>query len=304
MVRLVFLALPVLVLADCNAAPVPQRADLKPPLLDHPQDIMLQTGRTVTKLDPGRDYRIILPRGPKIGSTMILGGHNIVMIGGNITVPPDDKTKRALYIKGATGTVHIEGVLIDNPAKAEFDAIAIAAPAATVQLKNIRVEGVRGFMHSWHADILQPWGGVKSLIVDGLTGTSAYQGIQLSSLKGPIGTISLRNVNLRSIDPQIGTRGVNGGNGGYLFWADCSLTARIDFDQVYVAPRPERLRSEAVWPASGGKSRCGSRLGADGRVTFPALPITGEIRLGSPPRDFVPAGMAGLDYRPTPQSAQ
>lgn len=302
MVRLVFLALPVLFLADCNAAPLPQQDDLRPPALDHPQDVDLQTGRTVTKLDPTRDYRIILPRRPKIGSTMIMGGHNIIIIGGNITVPPEDKMKRALYIKGATGTVHIEGVLIDNPGKTEFDAIAIAAPQATVQLKNIRVEGVRGFMHSWHADILQPWGGVKALLVNGLTGTSAYQGIQLSALKGPIGMISLHNVNLRSIGQQIGTRGANGGNGGYLFWADCNLTAQINLTQVYIAPRPERLRSEAVWPASDGKSRCGSRLSSDGRVTFPRLPITGEIQVGSPPRDFVPVGMAGLNYKSTPQS--
>lgn len=270
------------------------------PTLSKPETIRLGTGRTVTKLDTTRDYIIKLPPQRKMGATILMGGHNIVIIGGQISVPADDKTRRALFIKGATGTVHVEGVLIDNPDRTEFDALVIAAPDATVQLQNIRVEGLRGFQNSWHADILQPWGGVQSLRVNGLTGVTGYQGIQLSSLKGQIKDISLRRVNLRSIDPQIWTSGTNGGNGGYLFWADCTLTAQVKLDQVYLAPRQERRADQVVWPAANSKSKCASKLGRAGNaVTFPALPIKGEMYIGAPPGgDFVPAGLAGVSYRP------
>lgn len=282
--------------------PMASGGHLELPLLSKPETIRLGSGRTVTKMDPARDYIIKLPAQRKLGATILMGGHNIVIIGGQISVPAEDKTRRALFIKGATGTVHVEGLLIDNPDKTEFDAFVIAAPDATVQLQNIRVEGLRGFQNSWHADILQPWGGVQSLRVNGLTGMTGYQGIQLSSLKGQIKDISLRRVNLRSIDPQIWMSGSNGGNGGYLFWADCTLTAPIKLDQVYLAPRQERRADQVVWPAANSKSKCASKLTRAGSaITFPALPIKGEMHIGLPPEgDFVPAGSVGVNYRSSP----
>ena len=275
------------------------QTSLAPPPLHAPIIIQLGTGRTVTKMDPNQDYLIKFPNSPKNGSTILMGGRNIVMIGGQITVPAEDATRRALFIKGATGTVHVEGLLIDNPSESEFDAIVIAAPNAEVQIKNVRIEGLKGFQNTWHSDVIQPWGGVKALRVDGLSATTGYQGIQLSSLKAPIGSIKLQNVNLRSIDPQIWTSGLKGGNGGYLFWADCTLTARISLSNVYLAPRPERNLKQVAWPIPSANSKCPSRIDSKGTaISFPALPISGSVQIGQPPNgDFVPVGAAGLRYR-------
>lgn len=301
---LFLLAMAAAVWSSMGASPPPHPGgNLEPPALSKPETIRLGSGRTVTKMDPARDYIIQFPPERKMGATVLMGGHNVVITGGQISVPSDDKTRRALFIKGATGTVHVEGVLVDNPQNTEFDAIVVAAPDATVQLQNIRVEGLRGFQNSWHADILQPWGGVRSLRINGLTGITGYQGIQLSSLKGQIKDISLRRVNLRSTDPQIWSSGANGGNGGYLFWADCTLTAQVSLDQVYLSPRQERRADQVAWPTPSTKSKCASKLSrSDSVITFPTLPIKGEMHIGVPPQgDFVPAGSAGLRYRPSPK---
>ena len=81
-------------------------------------------------LDPAKDYIVRLPATKKTGGTVLVGGHNVVIVGGAITVPETistDTERRGIYIKGATGTVHIEGVLIDHSGGGDFDGIAIAA---------------------------------------------------------------------------------------------------------------------------------------------------------------------------------
>ena len=110
------------------------------------------------------------------------GGRNVVLIGGHITVPPgatSQAQQRAIYIKDPTGTVHIEGVKIDNSGGSQFDGIAVAAPLATLQLENLRITGISGSLKTLHADIFQPWGGAKEIRIDHLTGTSDYQGLQI-----------------------------------------------------------------------------------------------------------------------------
>lgn len=269
-----------------------------PPALHAPKVVTLGSGFTVSKLDPTRDYVIKLPPGIKSGSTALMGGHNITIIGGHVTVPPGDKMRRALYIKGATGTVHIEGVLIDNPKGAEFDGIAIAAPQAIVQIQNVRIEGITGWQRSWHADLIQPWGGVKELRVDHFTGISAYQGVQFSGLKGPVGAVTLSHVNMRSDGAQVWLKGAKGGNGGYLLWYGCRQAFPLKLDTVFVQPRSERGPALAAYPPANDSTACPSRLTSDGKsMSFPKLPIQGELTIGVPPGgDYVSAASVGQNY--------
>jgi len=272
--------------------------DLAPPQLENPTVVRLEARATVTRMDPRKDYVIVLPDRTKSGSTVLIGGRNVVLVGGAISVPEGDRQRRALYIKDATGTVHVEGIHFQLAGGSEADAIVIAAPRATIQIENVRVDGVHGFMRSWHADVIQPWGGVKTLLVDRLTATTSYQGIQLTSLTAPIGRISISRTNIIGAGRQIWASGRLGGNGGFLFWAQCDLKARISFDQFYVQPRAERGPRLAVYPPANDSTACPSVLNG-GKLSFPRLPtISGTIQVGAPPRgDFVKPGSVGVGYR-------
>ena len=267
-----------------------------PPTLSCPETIYLGTGRTSNQLDNTKDYILKLPPVQKVGSTTIVGGHNIVIMGGSITVPVGDPVQRAIYLKNIVGTVHIEGVNIDNPAAAEFDGIAIASPDATVQLENCRITGLVGTYTTWHSDLVQPWGGVKHLYVDYFTGTSGYQGFQIPLDLGPIISTELRNVNLRHEIPA-------GALGSELLWLTTGTsggnTYPITLANVYITPRPGHgsVGQGSVYPSTSQPN--GFEAIQDGtKVTWPNLPtITGYVRQGEPTTgDYVPDGVAGLNY--------
>lgn len=266
------------------------------PALANPITIKLGTGPTSHSLNPSKDYVIRFPRTKKVGYTLIEGGRNIVIIGGHITIPSTaGQVRGALYIKGATGTVHIEGLLIDGSGGRAADGIDIAAPRAVVQLQNIRVVGLHGTYDGHHADIVQPFGGVGELRIDR---RSDYQGLFLKQEpNGPIGAIDLRRIDLSypAANPH--------GNTGSLLWlthpdlTGCAAPP-TRLAAVYVTPRGgQALGDQAIWPNTHNPPTCRAVQQGE-RLRFPATPaITGEVRLGPPPGgSFVPPGVAGLGY--------
>lgn len=282
-----------------------------PPPLEHPATINLGTGITYNRLVDGQDYLVKMPAVKKVGSTTLEGGRNIVIIGGHVTLPvlmkapgqPDVSNgaiSRGIYLKNNHGIVHIEGVLVDATGGGMADGIVIASPDSIVQIENVRVDGVFGFNHQFHADVVQPYGGVKDLRIDKLTGYSAYQGLTIGQDQGPIGSAEISRANLVCIHPQINGPG---NNGGYMLWftshgGGAETAYPISFDEVYVQPRAGRTLGNSVWPPAGFAS-CPAIIAADGSVaTWPAIPkVKGCVKLGAPPHgDFVPAGMAGLKY--------
>ena len=199
------------------------------------------------------------------GSVHLRGGRNVVWIGGHISIPfqgtgpVGPSLRRGLTISdidalgGPVAThgasrdgrvVHIEGLLIDGPDLTE--GINTNAPKAVVQLQNIRIDGVhfrnsddRDGTGGWtanHPDILQTWGSQKELRVDGLTGTSSYQGLFLKedspdSVHGPMW---LRRVNLRSYE-HTGNDGVAYAGHRMLSWYGKQIgTLHLDTGTVWV----------------------------------------------------------------------
>lgn len=272
-----------------------------PPILVDPLTITLGTGYTHTVLSPARDYILRLPETKKIGGTWIEGGRNVVIVGGAVTVPAPSgmpetgAERRAFYIKGATGTVHIEGVEIDNPSGAQFDGVAIAAPDATVQLENLRITDLRGGYAAYHADIVQPWGGVKALRIDRLTGSSDYQGLTLAEDLGPIGSSVISNVNLAALSTPTTEKG------GHMVWltkgTKTCQSGPAHLSSVYLQPRGDRSLSTSVWPPSNSSLACSASGGSP--VSWPKLPVVaGGVEAGAPPGgDYVPAGSVGLRYK-------
>jgi hypothetical protein len=242
----------------------------------------------------GGDVLVKLPA-HSVGPVTITNCRNAVLIGGHITVLPsatvDGADQRGIYVRDCTGTVHIEGVHIEgNVAGSESDGIAVNAPEALIQIQNVRVDGMRGGMSGNHADVFQPWGGVREFRIDRLTGSTNYQGLHIFENLGPIGAGTIRNTNIASSE----TGKVD--KGGYFIWMDCQDGFPLAMDNVYVAGRGGRSLGQSVWPPSGD-SDCPASI-AGGLATWPGnRMLSGGVLEGRPASgDFVPLGSVGLNY--------
>ena len=197
-------------LAAMGAAPASGAArpalTWKAPRLVDPE--IIEVGTSVDsqpgELDVTRDYIVRLPPAMRTGQLILHGGRNVVLIGGHIRLPPvsgRDAEARAILVTRNQGTVHIEGVLIDTTASGQGDGIAIQSRDSIVQVQNCRIVNLVGAQDETHSDVIQPWGGVRELRVDRLTGSSNYQGFFVPQDLAPIGHIKIKRSNLIA-DPE------------------------------------------------------------------------------------------------------
>jgi hypothetical protein len=281
-VSAVLLVLP----SACNAAQRAKRAPRigqplawAPPRLQNPTTVRVTSAARWLSLDPNRDYRVELPAHPivGVGGVVIDGGHNVVLIGGEIHVPwhgesTDATSRRGLYLVNQTGTVHIEGVRIGGADLSE--GIDLSEPlGAVVQIENVRIDRIRAHdERTWsdnHPDLIQTWAGPAVLRVDGFTGSTDYQGFFLApnqyGSQAPPRSIDLRRINLISTHRCTCV----------LLWD--STSTPIHTADLWVAVAASRTLASALWP---------------GREAWPGA------RRGRPPGgDFVPSGTAGIGYR-------
>lgn len=254
---------------------VDRRLSWSPPRLSDPEVVQVSAQERSLELDPARDYEVRLPPGGlrAAGGLVVAGGRNVVIMGGEIHVPAaselDDHVGRGLFLRDQTGTVHVEGLLIDGPGLSEGINLD-QREGATVQLQNIRI-GQIGVpdddFSDMHPDLLQTWAGPRRLRIDGLTGTTTYQGFfLLPSQFGdqpPPEQVSLRNVDIEGRGPA-----------AYLLWRDEDL--EVSTENVWVKPAPGRAEEQLLWPT---------------RVDWPG------VELRKPPGgDFVPARSVGIGY--------
>ena len=263
----------VKVLKPATSAPLSWR----PPALTSPTTVTVSNTNRSLNLDPTRDYIIKFGEVISAGNLSITGGRNVVLIGGHITVPwrgawpVDGNARRGLYLKHWTGTMHVEGLLIDGEDLAEGIDVDTRTVGATLQVQNVRV----GFVHGrpeesacytcsgvHHPDIIQNWGGPTYYRIDRLTGSTDYQGFMIQPIQfgNPTTLADFRNMNLV-------------GEGGYLFFR-APGTNDFVFQNVY------------LHKASGS------------RYAYPESDPewNGFTRGVAPGGDFVPAGVAGMNY--------
>jgi hypothetical protein len=244
----------------------------------------------------GGDMLIKMPSSPT-GPITIKNCKNAVLIGGQIDIPKNTGSAspdvRGVYITGCTGTVHVEGLYINGDiATAEADGVAINAPDAIVQLQNLRIHKLYGGYDTGshnHSDIVQPWGGVKELRIDYMTGSSNYQGFQINDDINHIGKVIIKNTN-------IGDSGVASadGKGGYYVWLKCGTGTTYSFSNFYVQPRSGRSLSSTIYDSS---SACGMNANSTS-ASFSNSTVSGTVTAGKPASgDFVPAGVAGTSYK-------
>lgn len=281
-----------------------------PPRLVDPATVNVESGLDpdVLNLSTSEDYFLKLPPTGIHGTVEINGGHNVVLIGGSITVPSTanqtdngaDHTDTAIYVHDSTGTVHIEGVVIKADPYVMFDGIDVNAPQAIVQVENVRMEDVYGSYSMEHADVIQTWGGAKDLRVDRLTADGDYQGLQIDPDLGRLGSAEIQNVDLTD-DARPSALASETIGGQIMIWLTGGTTtcdsAPVSFSNVYLSNDTDRITSgDTVWPATDSGLSCNSVLQGN-QISWPKLPVTGSVTFGTPPNGpYVPLGVAGTKY--------
>jgi len=293
---------------------------LRRPRLVNPIRIRLRRGNQQLSLNDRRDYILRMPRRKKTGFLIVWGGRNIRMVGGYMSVKTPGPN---LAIKDKPGTrvgrvVHIEGLLIDSSSGVPSDGITISAPKTIVQLKRVRIVGLKGSGAGLHADVIQPWGGVKALLIDGLSASSHYNNLYLRRENDPlgprIGPVRIFNADIRGFRnsgvPDATLRGISIGTQAISGTDDtsavnCRLTDPLTLRHFHAIPPPGRAFGQFVYPHDrmGGAARwCRARVASGGKtLDWPKLrgKVSGVVQRTEPSRGtFVPARWVGIGYRP------
>lgn len=300
-------------------APTTGRLTWAPPALSSPETILVTDAMTEVRLVAGRDYIIDVPPNARQSTPLrrrlnVINGRNVVIVGGHVEIPVQDcsaitkqeciNRRRGIQLNYQTGTVHVEGLLLNGPDIS--DGIVLNAEQATVQLQNVRVENVHARNHDFvndnHPDIIEMWGGVKELRVDRFTGSSDYQGLLLFSGSKYVGPSTFKRTNI-----------VGEATARYLFWHPADHTNPVALDDVWILPPSGRPLANTVWPTTAQYDSANRFPTMTEAIVVLSTPqyvhypnwlradggpmIAGQIRNGRPPGgDFVPAGVAGGAY--------
>jgi hypothetical protein len=236
------------------APPVPAPTPSNPPLpvtgpsawdeptLNDPTTIQLSPSNYVLSLNQNQDYILQCPSG---GLTLpnalnVAGGHNVVLQNCDVELSNPDWAAKFSY---QSGTLWVEGVHFGGAQLT--GGIQFQEPGATVVLRDVLFDTLYGSQSTNHAELIQTWAGPARLLIDGLTGSTTYQGLFLlpnQDYTGPPPSV----VDLRHID-------IDDSQGAYALWLgdvtgspsnDASgaiLTWNVE--DVYVVPNPAR-----TWP--------------------------------------------------------
>lgn len=235
----------------------------------------------VLKLSNARDYVVTLPTSTaKLGGgVQIIGGHNVVIDGGIISVPDkkageqaDENDRRGLYLKNQTGTVWVHGV---HMVGALTEGIDLSEPGTTTKviLSEIVIDPISGYSSAHHPDLVQTWSGPSELYIDGLVGTSAYQGFFLEPNElyhGPAPVLfSLKNIQ------------INVPNGAYALWRASSdhYPLQVQNVNVNIGPTRSASRNLVLWPKpSTGDESWNSVAVAPSSLATPVVATTTGAR--------------------------
>ena len=174
------------------------------PVLTAPTTITMSSGTSYVSMDPTRDYIIKIKAGTVFPRPLTLtGGRNVVFEDAVMQYAAPVGAEpgwlaRGLYLVDQTGVMWVSNLQIRGPLSEGID--LSQKKGASVVLRNIAVDPVYGSQDGHHADVLQTWAGPGRLVVDGLTGTSNFQGVFLQpadTWDGPDPDfIVLRNIRL------------------------------------------------------------------------------------------------------------
>jgi len=298
-----------------------------PPALINPITVTLCNcnlfnGQILVNLKLGQDYILYDPV-VLTYPVVIQGGHNIVWIGGEVRPGsgPDIGIQLIRNVGYGGGTVHLEGILLDGVNGVLTDGIeggewaTLSMPTGTLadaslQIENVRIDNLSGDSAVTHQDCIQHYGGWNAIRVDHFTCQTLYQGFYLPwedpsvRNQGVLSGWDIRNANLtdspNSTGPGMQTLLHFGDVGAGAFDA-IGHQQTGDLANVYLKASQRSFNSE-TYPNAGTTSADGtlvhSTINANGTIGWAdTWAITGSVSPGDPPAgDFVPVGVAGLNY--------
>ena len=221
-------------------------------------------GAQTLKLDPTRDYVLRLPTGRALQNSYgltITGGHNVVVVGGAVSVgsgftASGEVRRRGAYFKDQTGTMFLEGVRFLSPTNSQLtEGIDLSqSKGAAVIIQNVVIEHLSGSYATNHADGIQTWAGPRMLLMDRVSIDTSYQGMFLlpnQHYSGPKPTLwDFRRVDIH------GTSGA-----GYMLWRD-----RQDYpfhtSQVFAHVDGRTGTNKMLWPSVSDPAFVGISLAA------------------------------------------
>jgi hypothetical protein len=212
------------------------------PSLVHPQTITITASNRNLKLSQSQDFILRCPKGRVTlpSKLVVWGGHNVLLENCNLHINGSDWVG---YLQHQTGTlwihdVHFGGAYLTG-------GVQLQEPGATVVMRDVLFDKVYGSQSTNHAELIQTWAGPRRLLIDGLTGSTTYQGLFLEPNQfdnGPPPTV----FDLRHID-------IDDSRGAYALWlGDVSGSPPGDesgailtwnVQDVHVVPNPAR-----TWP--------------------------------------------------------
>lgn len=302
--------------AAVTSAPWPR------PAVPNAITIRLHVGTDTLHLKDSRNYILRMPRVKKTGPLYIRGGGNVRLVGGymstkvkgpNIVIMDDSGTRSGRI-------VHIEGLLINGSSRVPSDGIKIKAPRTIVQLEHDRIVGLHGSLRGYHADVVQPGGGVKELLIDDFTGSSHYNNFyfrrETHPLEPAIGRVIIENTNMFGYQnpgttPRRTLRGISIGTqpnppSNDSSSLNCNVTNTLWMQNFWVRPPRGVRAAQFVYPhdrMGGLAARCDSAYSAATHtVDWPHLRasnggvVHGRVHIGIH-RSFVRARTVGLHYR-------
>lgn len=218
------------------------------PSLTNPITIQVTPTNFNLKLNSTQDYILQCPAGTlNLTSPLtIAGGHNVILQDCHVYLTV---TNWALELRNQTGTlwihdVHLGGVSLSG-------GLQMQEPAATVVMRDVLFDKVYGSQSTNHAELIQTWSGPQRLLIDGLTGSTTYQGLFLLPNQynsgPPPAVFDLRNIN---IDDSQGAYALWLGNvaGGTANNAAAGI-GTWNVQNVFVVPNPAKTWTGWwLWP--------------------------------------------------------
>jgi hypothetical protein len=137
-------ALGVAVVSSADSVQAASQLSWAPPTLTDPITLYPTSSNKSFKLDNSKDYKIVLPNTPfNTGADReymsVNGGHNVVMIGGELTA--NQNMNGVVRFTGQTGTIHIEGIRVTGSQLGEGFQFQ-NMPNAIVQFENVYFDPV------------------------------------------------------------------------------------------------------------------------------------------------------------------
>jgi hypothetical protein len=245
-----------------------------PPRLHDAETVTPGPEQTVLRLDPSRVYlvRVSRDKGPRRKGLIVHGGHNVVIVGGEIRIgwqgeQPNHNDRRGLLLKDQTGVAHVEGLRIGGRDLGEGIDLD-QRKGATVQLVNVSIGTVRARdernFSDTHPDLVQSWAGPRRLRIDGLRGRTGYQGLFLLPRQFQ-GDLDVREIDLRNISIT-GTK-----TSRYLLWVHRGPKPRLR--NVWLRGAGGRAAAQLFWPRPQNWS--GARLTRTPTRYLPRRPAAG-----------------------------